>query len=103
MTGVGEHSLIESSLNKVLMTFDGLDLFPGTIEKIAVMTFTLIKNHGFIDGNKRIGIATMLLMLRINGINLKYEQNELVELGMKTAAGQYEPAEIKQWIHDHKL
>ncbi|WP_246334482.1 type II toxin-antitoxin system death-on-curing family toxin [Fontibacillus panacisegetis] len=103
MTGVRDHSLIDSALNKVLMTFDGKDLYLGTIEKIAMMTFTLIKNHGFIDGNKRIGIATMLLMLRINGINLKYEQNELVELGMKTADGQYEEAQIKQWIHDHKL
>lgn len=52
-------------------------------------TFSLINNHGFVDGNKRIGVAVMLLLLRLNGINIKYTQEELVDLGLGVAEGKF--------------
>jgi death-on-curing protein len=51
--GVRDRGLIESALNRAFMTYEGKDLYPGTIEKVAVITHSLISNHGFIDGNKR--------------------------------------------------
>uniref|UniRef100_UPI0034A0A5B4 type II toxin-antitoxin system death-on-curing family toxin n=1 Tax=Saccharibacillus sp. CPCC 101409 TaxID=3058041 RepID=UPI0034A0A5B4 len=51
------------------------------------MTFSLIKNHGFVDGNKRIGVAVMLLLLRLNGYYIRYSQEESVQLGLGTAEG----------------
>jgi len=48
------------------MTYDNKDLYPSIIKKIAVVTYSLINNHGFADGNKRIGIAVMLILLKMN-------------------------------------
>jgi len=101
--GVRDLGLIESALKKAEATFDGQELYEGNIKKISVTTFALIKNHGFIDGNKRIGVATMLLLLRLDEISVKYEQEELVELGLKTAEGEFTEENIQQWIEEHQV
>lgn len=101
--GVRDLGLIESALKKAEATFDGQELYEGNIRKISVITFALIKNHGFIDGNKRIGVATMLLLLRLNEISVKYEQEELVELGLKTAEGKFTEENIQKWIEEHQV
>ncbi|WP_341180564.1 type II toxin-antitoxin system death-on-curing family toxin [Paenibacillus sp. FSL K6-1230] len=94
---------MESALKKAEATFDGQELYEGNIKKISVITFALIKNHGFIDGNKRIGVATMLLLLRLNEISVKYEQEELVELGLKTAEGKFTEENIQKCIQEHQV
>ena len=86
--------MLESALGKAQITFDGEDLYRGPIKKIAVTTYSLVKNHGFVDGNKRIGIALMLLLLRLNRIQVRYEQEELVELGLGIAEGLYKEEHI---------
>ncbi|WP_253298947.1 type II toxin-antitoxin system death-on-curing family toxin [Paenibacillus barcinonensis] len=101
--GVRDIGLIEGALKKAEATFDGQELYEGHIKKISVTTFALIKNHGFIDGNKRIGVATMLLLLRLNEISVKYEQEELVELGLKTAEGEFTEENVQQWIEEHQV
>jgi death on curing protein len=101
--GIRDLGLIESALKKAEATFDGQELYEGDIKKISVITFALIKNHGFIDGNKRIGVATMLLLLRFNEISVKYEQEELIELGLKTAEGKFREENIQQWIEEHQV
>jgi death on curing protein len=101
--GVRDLGLIESALRNAEVTFDGQELYEGNIKKISIITFALIKNHGFIDGNKRIGVATMLLLLRLNSISVKYEQQELVELGLKTAEGKFREENIQQWIEEHQV
>jgi death-on-curing protein len=68
--------LIESALNRALVTFDGKELYERLEMKIAVMAHGLISNHGFIDGNKRIGIAVMILLLKMNNIVITYTQQE---------------------------
>jgi death-on-curing protein len=100
--GVRDLGLIESALRKADATFDGRELYDGNVNKISVITFSLIKNHGFIDGNKRIGVATMLLLLRLNEISIRYEQEEVVELGLKTAEGKFREENIQRWIEEHQ-
>ncbi len=99
--GVRDVGLIDSSLNRAFQTFNEIELHQGIIEKISVMTFSLINNHGFVDGNKRIGIATMLLILKLNNIKIEYTQNELVKLGFGIADGTIDEKEIKNWIEHH--
>ena len=99
---VRDRGLLESALNKSKVTFDGRDLYEGLYRKIAVTGYALIKNHGFVDGNKRIGVATLLL-LRLNNINVCYEQPELVELGLRTAEGIYKEEDVEQWIIEHQV
>lgn len=100
--GIRDLGLIESALNKSFATFDGLDLYTELEEKISVITYSLIKNHGFVDGNKRIGVAVMLLLLRLNRIKIIYTQAELSEFGLGIADGSLKEEDIKNWIQDHK-
>jgi death-on-curing protein len=77
--------------------------YEGTIRKISVITYSLIKNHGFVDGNKRVGAAIMLLLLKLNGITIKYSQKALIEIGLKTAEGIYKEEDIEHWIIQHQV
>lgn len=95
-------SLIESALSRGDMTFDVKDLYPELTDKIAAITCGLINNHGFVDGNKRIGVSIMLLLLRLNEIDILYKQEELVDLGVGVAKGLIKEAAIKEWILKHK-
>lgn len=101
--GVRDITLIESAIKKAFATFDGTDLYEGINKKIAAITYSLIKNHGFVDGNKRTGVSTMLLFLKINNITIKYSQSELVELGLKIAEGKMNEEHIEQWIIRHQV
>jgi death-on-curing protein len=87
--------LIESGLNRGSATFDGIDLYKEIEEKISAITHGIVKNHGFVDGNKRIGVSVMLLLLKLNSIPIKYSQQELIELGLKVADGTFSEEDIK--------
>jgi len=99
--GVKDLGLIESALHRASASFDGVDLYPSTIKKISVITHSLISNHGFVDGNKRIGIATMLLLLNYNSLKVVYSQKELITLGLGVASGDIEHYGIEDWINNH--
>ena len=58
----------------------------------------LVKNHAFVDGNKRIGAHAMLVFLSINGIELEYSQRELVDLFLGLADGRIIEQELVEWI-----
>jgi death on curing protein len=96
--GIRDIGLIESALNKPFQTFDGKDLYNSVVDKISAITFSLISNHGFIDGNKRIGVAVMLFLLRVNNIEIKYSQKDLVDLGLGVASGKIKESGINEWI-----
>ncbi|EGO65249.1 type II toxin-antitoxin system death-on-curing family toxin [Acetonema longum] len=100
--GIRDISLIESAINRPLATFDGQDLYPSENAKIAAVTYSLVNNHAFVDGNKRVGVAAMLLLLRINGYRLPYTQQELVALGLSLANGSAAEKDILIWIENHK-
>jgi death-on-curing protein len=100
--GVRDLDLIESALNRGLMTFDGKDLYESTEMKISVISHGLISNHGFIDGNKRIGVSVMVLLLKLNNIVISYSQQELIELGLGVAEGNLNENDILAWIETHK-
>ena len=102
-SGIRDKGLIESAVNRALMTYDGKDLYPGIVDKIAVTAYSLISNHGFVDGNKRIGIAVLLLLLRVNDIEISYTQKELIELGLGIAEGRIKEIDIFKWIKDHSI
>ena len=55
--GVRDLGALESALAQPRMTFSGQDLYPSLAEKAAALCFSLIQNHPFVDGNKRVGHA----------------------------------------------
>jgi death-on-curing protein len=100
--GIRDLGLIESAVSRAYATFGGNDLYETVEAKIAATSYSLVSNHGFVDGNKRIGIAAMLLLLRLNGYKLQYSQQELIDLGLGLAAGNLDENDILKWIKEHQ-
>ena len=67
--GFKDFNGVDSAVAQPMMTFGGEDLYPTIPEKAAVLGFSLIMNHGFSDGNKRIGYSAMRVFLRRNGFD----------------------------------
>ncbi len=99
--GVRDIGLIESALMRASAGFGDQEFYPTVTEKAAAICCGLIGNHGFLDGNKRIGVLTLLLILRKNGVRLSYTQEALTHLGMEAAQGLLTAADILRWIERH--
>ncbi len=95
-------NLLESALEAAFQTFDGRELFPTKEEKGAKIAFSLISNHAFVDGNKRIGMYVLLTFLEVNGIKLFAAQEDIVRVGLAVASGQMNYEQLLAWIHDAK-
>ena len=100
--GIRDENLLNSALNGIFQTFDGKELYPTKEEKGAMLGYSLISNHAFVDGNKRIGVYVMLTFLEVNGIRIECTDNELIELGFGIAAGEINYEEILDWILNHE-
>ena len=70
LSSVRDMNLLESAIGNYMQTFDGTELYPTIIEKAAIIVLSLCKNHPFIDGNKRIAVLTMLVMLKLNQVEI---------------------------------
>lgn len=99
--GVRDRSLLDWALNAPFQTFDGKEIYPALLSKAAVLCRSIISNHPFLDGNKRIGIRVMLIFLELNGIELQYSQNELIELGLGVASSNLSSDDILKWLIEH--
>lgn len=99
---IRDYSLLDSALNTSFQTFEGKELYPSLEEKGARFGFNLVQNNAFVDGNKRIGLLVMLTFLEINGINLKFTDDELVKIGLSLASGQMTYENLFDWIKTHE-
>lgn len=101
--GIRDFDLLDSAINSIYQTFDGKELYKTKEEKGARLGFSLISNHAFVDGNKRIGLLVMLSFLEINGIKLKVSDEELVEIGLSLASGTMTYENLLEFILKHKI
>lgn len=99
---IRDHSLLESALETAFQTFGGAELYPTTEEKGARLGYSLISNHAFVDGNKRIGMLVMLVFLEINGVKISPEVNEVSRVGLEVASGNMKYDELLEWILENK-
>ena len=99
--GVRDEGLLDSALNLPFQSFDGEDIYKTIQAKAARLGFSLINNHPFADGNKRIGILAMLVFLEMNGIEIICTDEELIELGLGLADGSISYKDLLNWIIDH--
>ena len=97
-SGIRDDGLLESAINAPLQAFDGIEFYPTIINKSVRLGYGLIKNHPFLDGNKRIGAHVMLTQPELNGIHLEYEQEELIEVIMEVAAGVLSQESLHLWV-----
>ncbi|GHV40658.1 death-on-curing protein [Spirochaetia bacterium] len=98
LDGVRDMNLLDGSVNSPYHTFGGQNLYPTIQAMAAHLAFSLIKNHPFLDGNKRIGVLAMLVFLDVNGIPVHCSNEELISLGLGLAEGNVDEAAVIDWI-----
>lgn len=98
---VVNESLMDSAVNSIWQTFDGVELYPTLEEKGARLGYSLVRNHSFADGNKRIGILAMLTFLSVNGVEISCTDEELVETGLNLASGLMDSEALLAWLREH--
>lgn len=103
MDGLRDEGLLDSALNAPFQGFGDTDTFPSLQQKAARLGFGLIRNHAFVDGNKRIGAHAMLVFLALNGIELSYTQEELSDMVLNVAAGDSSFEDMVKWIIEHQI
>lgn len=101
--GIRDTGLLESALENVYATFDGEELYKTKEEKGARLGYSLISNHAFVDGNKRIGVYVMLTFLEINGIEISCTNDEVVKIGLGVASGKISYEQLLKWVKEHKV
>ena len=79
-----------------------MEVYPSVQQKAARLCYGLVKNHAFVDGNKRIGAHVMLVFLSLNKIELEYTQKELSDVILKVATSEITFEEFFKWIIDHQ-
>ncbi len=100
---IRDDGLLESALNAPFQSFGDTELYPSLLEKAARLGYGLIKNHLFVDGNKRIGTHAMLVFLSINNAGLSYSDDELIRLILGIASGQYDDKHLLNWLQQHLI
>ena len=99
--GIRDLGALESVLAQPRMTFGGEDLYPTVIEKAAAIGFSLIKNHPFVDGNKRTGHAAMETFLVLNGHEIEATIDEQEKVILQVASGDLDRKAFTNWLQVH--
>ena len=102
LPGLRDRGLLESAVFSVNTSFEDVEQYPTVEEKAARLAYALISNHAFADGNKRVGVLAMLMTLRLNGVAMRYTQQELIDLGLAVASGKVGYGEVLMRIKQHK-
>ncbi|MCT8335775.1 type II toxin-antitoxin system death-on-curing family toxin [Leptospira sp. 85282-16] len=95
---IRDHGLLESAINQPMTTFDGVSLHPSLFDKAATYLFYLCKNHPFLDGNKRVALASSLVFLDINGYDIIDPNETLYDFVIGVAEGKFKLEEIKKTL-----
>ena len=99
--GIRDIGLLECAIAQPEASFGGQYLHADIFEMAAAYLYHLVMNHPFVDGNKRVGLEAALIFLEINNENLNCSDEELVDLVLKTTAGQVGKREIAEFFRSH--
>ncbi|MBR6889702.1 MAG: type II toxin-antitoxin system death-on-curing family toxin [Clostridia bacterium] len=100
--GVRDQGLLDSALEGAFAGFGDQEFYPTKEEKGARLGYTLISNHAFVDGNKRIGLYVMLSFLEMNGIRIRCTDKELIQVGLSVADGKMGYEDLYNWVLEHE-
>ena len=101
LDGLRDRDGLEAAVSAPMQTFDGKELYPTDLEKIARLGFGLASNHAFVDGNKRIGAMMTQLLLKWNGYDLTLRSGELADMFIAIAAGTAKEKDLLDWVSKH--
>jgi len=96
--GLRDPGALESAVARPAMTFGGEDLYPDVPSKAAALMHSLVMNHAFVDGNKRVCVTSAELLLRLNGYRLDASDPELGELTLTVARGELDAEALAIWF-----
>ena len=99
--GVRDLGLLQSAVARPRATFGRRDLYPGLNAKAAALMASLVKNHAFVDGNKRTAVAATGLFLAANGRRLEAAQKDVVRFALDVALRKMTDKEIEVWLTKH--
>ena len=99
--GVREEGLLSSALEGAFGGFGDMEFYPTLAEKAARLGYTLIANHAFVDGNKRIGIFIMLTFLAVNGLHISCTNDDIIAIGLGVADGSMSYEALLDWVRAH--
>ena len=99
--GLGDRGALESAVAQPAMSFGGEDLYLTITEKAAALGFSLVQNHPFVDGNKRIGHAAMEVFLVLNSYEISTSVDEQERIILAVASGQADRRNFAMWVKEH--
>ena len=99
--GIRDIGALESAVNQPRLTFDQVDLYPDVVSKAAALCFSLVMNHAFVDGNKRVGHAAMEVFLVLNGLELDATVDEQESVILELASGLLTREKFTAWVRQH--
>ena len=98
---IRDHELLDLSINSPYQTFDGEYLYEGIVKKAVHLCYSLVMNHPFVDGNKRIGAHCLVILLDANNYPLDYNQEELIDVIMGIASSNLSEDDLLVWVENH--
>lgn len=101
MHGVRDLGMLLSALGRPQATFEDEDLYPDLFTKTAALMDSLVRNHPFIDGNKRTAIASAGIFMQVNGYRLAVENRDMVDFTIACAQAQVPLPEMANWFARH--
>ncbi len=99
---IRDTAMLDSALESAFQTFDGDELYPTKEEKAARIGYSLISNHAFVDGNKRIGMYILLTFLETNGIRIHPTNDDVARVGLDVASGKMNYDDLLKWIIENE-
>ena len=101
--GVRDLGAIASALSQPKVSVGGEDAYPTLVDKAAALGYSLIRNHGFLDGNKRLAHATMEVFLVLNGMELRASVDEQERFMLSLAAGEVSREGLADWLRSNTI
>jgi death on curing protein len=95
--GIRDVPMLESALAQPKQTFGGSDLYPSLVEKAAALCFSIVNNHPFVDGNKRVAHAGMESFLLLNGAELQAGVDEQEQVMLASTSEQMSRGALIEW------
>ena len=99
--GIRDLGALDSAVAQPKATFGGADLYPTVVEKASALCFSLVQNHPFVEGNKRVGHAAMETFLVLNGTEIDAAVDDQERLMLDLAAGRIDRSHPTDWLRYH--
>ena len=99
--GVRDLGLLESAVAQPRAAFGGQFLHKDLFEMAAAYLFHIVRNHPFLDGNKRTGAVTALVFLDLNGVEVDAPEGSLYDMTMNVANGRADKKQIAEYFRSH--